>query len=188
MLSNQEAATLRRMLDQINTLEEKIASLQIQGDRPPAFAGQYPGKPIPHTEGVEVNIGANTNPASGNITIAADGPFIASRILFAYRPTAGNLTGFWRPISHCMDYAPAGVDVIDFTWQYQVSGSHRLRQNIPVPSAMPHRAEEGNGAWEFFVQDVIDPTATITVTVTPTIAPTHAGVMYIGFHGCYVLK
>jgi len=188
MLTANESAVLRRMLDKINELEEKLASLQIQGDKPPAFAGQYPGKPIPHTEGVEIALGANTNPGTGNITIAADGPFIVHRISFAYRPTAGNQIGLWRPISSCMDYAANGNSVINFYWQYQVSGSHRMRQNIPVPSALPHRAEEGNGAWELFVQDVIDPTATITITVTPTVAPGTTGVVYVGYHGCYVLK
>ncbi len=182
------AAMLRTMSNKITDLEAKLNMSKIQGDVPASLPGQYPGKPIPHTEGVEIAVAANTNQSQNNITIAADGPFLAHRIHFAWRPTSG-LTGLWRPLSHVEDHAGnVMVDAIDFYWEYQVSGSYRHRQNIAVPSSGLTEMGRGNGAWELYVQDVFSPTSTITIKVTPSAAPSHAGVLYVGFHGCYVLK
>lgn len=187
-LSDQESALLRKMMNRIDELEALVSAARNQSGAPVSLPGQYPGKPIPHTEGVEIAIGANVTTQQGNITTAADGPFFIQRIHFAFRPTAG-LTGQWRPTcSVDSETGAALIDEINFYWEYQVSGSHRNRQNIPVPSACAWQAEKGNGAWELFVNDVIPPTATITIRVTPTVAPANAGVLYVGFHGCYVLE
>lgn len=187
-LSNEEASFIRNMQAQLDYLTAQLKSVQIAGEKPASMPGQYPGKPIPHTEGVEIDIEATTNMQTGNITLAADGPFYAARIVCSFRPTAG-ITGHWRPICSVDD--PDGVtfvDVIDFYWEYQVSGSHRNRQNIPVPSSGIWRSEEGNGAWEFATFDVFQPTSTITIKITPNYAPSHAGVLYFGFHGFYSLE
>jgi len=188
----QAAALLRRLETRMDQMESLMSSLKVQGDLPASLPGQYPGKPIPHTEGVEIDVAANTNSQQGNITISADGPFLAQRVHFAWRQTEDEQAAtynIWRPICSVDDLAGnVGVDIINFYWEYQVSGSHRNRQNIPVPSASVWRAEEGNGAWELYVQDVFGPTSTITMKVTPTVAPSHYGVLYVGFHGCYMLE
>lgn len=189
-LSDQEAGLIRKLFSRVDELEALVSAARNQSGAPVSLPGQYPGKPIPHTEGVEIAIGANVTTQQGNITIAADGPFFIQRIHFAFRPVNAIATnGLWRPTCSVEDPAGATIlDAIDFYWEYQVSGSHRNRQNIPVPSAAVWQAEKGNGAWELFVNDVIPPTATLTIRITPTVAPQHAGVMYIGFHGCYVLE
>ena len=190
-LSPNEAALIRRLQDRVDLLTARLNAVKVGAgaDQPASLPGQYPGKPIPHTEGVEIDVGANTNAAQGNITIAADGPFMAKRIHFAWRETDGTYVGEWRATSSVHDLAGnVGNQLINFYWEYQVSGSHRNRQNIPVPSACVDRAEEGNGYWDFAVQDVFAPTSTITIKVTPTVAPSYAGVLYCGFHGAYVLE
>ena len=184
----QLAGMIRNLRNEVADLQAQINMTKIQGDIPASLPGQYPGKPIPTTEAVEVAIVTNTNQINGNITFASDGPFMAQRIHFAYRPTAG-LTGQWRPLSTIEDQAGGVmVDALDFYWGYQSSGSFRRRQNLPVPSSCLTEMARGNGAWDLFVHDVFDPTATVTITITPTRAPTHAGILYIGFHGCYMLK
>jgi len=186
-MDNAIAAEIRKLRNELVDVQAQLNMQKIQADIPASLPGQYPGKPIPHTESCEIDVAANTNAIQNTITLSADGPFLAQRIHFAYRPTAG-LTGLWRPISHYEDQTGAVmIDAIDFYWEYQVSGSYRMRQNNPIPSAMLTDMGRGNGAWDFYVQDVFDKTATITVKVTPTVAPTHAGVLWVGFHGCYVL-
>jgi len=189
-LSDQEAGLIRKLFSRVDELESLVSAARNQSGAPVSLPGQYPGKPIPHTEGVEMDIGANVTTQQGNITIAADGPFFIQRIHFAFRPNApSGWAGRWRPTASTDRAAPAlAVDTLDFYWEYQVSGSHRNRQNIPVPSSCVWRAETGNGAWELFVNDVIPPTATVTIRVTPTATPLNAGVLYVGFHGCYVLE
>lgn len=188
-LTDQESGLIRKLFKRVDELESLVSAARNQSGAPVSLPGQYPGKPIPHTEGVEIAIGANVTTQQGNITVAADGPFFVQRVMFAFRPTAGNNTGIWRPTASVDDTTGAVfTDAIDFYWEYQVSGSHRNRQNIPVPSACVWQSEKGNGAWELFVNDVIPPTATITIRISPTVAPANAGVMYVGFHGCYVLE
>lgn len=182
-------ALLRRLDSRVSELASELQQVKVQGDMPASLPGQYPGKPIPHVEGVELSIAANTTTVAGNITISADGPFMARGVHFAWRPTAGNQQGIWRPTSSSRSPDVADIDdVIDFYWEYQVTGSHRNRQNIPVPSALTHAAEEGNGWWEFHVEDIFDETATVQIKVTPTTAPSNAGVLFVGFSGAYILK
>jgi hypothetical protein len=188
-LNNEESALLRKIIQRQDQLELLMNAGKVQGDVPVSFPGQYPGKPIPDTEGVEIDIETSTVPQQGNIQIAADGPFLVQRIHFAFRNTAGALVGLWRPISSVADYTGAvGINLINFYWEYQTSGSHRNRQNIPVPSACVERAEEGNGAWELYCQDALSPTTTVTFKITPTVAPDYAGVLYVGLHGAYMLE
>jgi len=187
-MDNQTAALIRKLRQEVADLQEKIGITKIQGDIPASLPGQYSGKPIPHTESVEIDIEKNTNAQQGNITLAADGPFLAQRIHFAFRPTAGNYSGVWRPLSSYEDQAGSTMnDAINFYWEYSVSGSYRQRQNNPIPSSCLTEMGRGNGAWDFYVQDVFNPTATITIKITPTNTPDNAGVMWVGFHGCYVL-
>jgi len=186
-MNNDEASLIRRLMKRLDELEANVKSARNQNGQNVSLPGQYPGKPIPHTEGVEITIPVTTNVQSGNITISADGPFYAHRIVCHWRPTAGANLGFWRPNSSVEDWGLVDPDVIDFYWEYIVSGSHRNRQNIGVPSAGLTRAERGNGGWELAVPDVFQPTSTITIKVTPTIAPQHAGSLYFGFHGYYEL-
>lgn len=188
-MDSEASALLRKLRSEVASLQSQLNMTKIQGDVPASLPGQYPGKPIPHTESVEIDVAANTTPVQNTITLASDGPFLAQRIHFAYRATAGALAGMWRPLSHYQDQSGAVmIDAIDFYWEYQVSGSYRMRQNNPIPSSLISGMELGNGAFDLYVQDAFDPRSTITIKITPTIAPTHAGVIWFGFHGCYVLQ
>jgi len=190
-LNNNEAALIRMMRQEIMDLQKKISSIRIQSDLPAALPGQYPGKPVPSTEGCEITIPASsTSSQTGTIQLAADGPFIANRILFAYRPTEGSNAGRWLPLSS-LDVANAIStwvnSCLDFYWSYSVTGSHRNRQNTPVPSAVLTNYAGAIGGWETFVQDTFIKASTIVITVTPTRAPSVAGVLWVGFQGCYIL-
>ena len=187
-LTAQESAFLRQLMKKVDQLELQVNMKNVQGDQPVSFPGQYPGKPIPHTESVEIDITATTNQQQGNIVIAADGPFLVQRIHFAWRQTSGAGANIWRPISSVHDLPNTGVALINFYWEYQCSGSHRNRQNNAVPSGAVDRMEEGNGAWELYVQDALAPTTTVTFRITPTTAPSYAGVLWVGMHGCYMLE
>jgi len=185
---NQVMAILRKMDDKVSGFAQEVQSVKVQGGLPASMPGQYPGKPIPSTEGVEIDIAANTTRVMGNIVFSADGPFLARSIHFCFRPTAG-ATGLWRPISSARSPDIGNDDdVINFYWTYQVTGSHRNRSNIDVPSAIPHQAEGGNGYFDLAVEDTFEATSTVSIWITPTVAPAHAGVMYVGFHGAYLLK
>lgn len=188
---NDLASFLRRMDAKMQQLEASLQGIRVNGNIPASLPGQYPGKPVPSIEGIEITVPANTNPQSGNIVLVADGPFYARAIHFAWRPTAGVNTGFWRPIAHSISLEIVGAvatDILDFYWEYQSTGSHRNRQNIPVPSAVLQEANSGRGYFEFLTEDVMEASTTITVKIQPTIAPTNAGVLYVGFSGVYVLS
>ena len=187
---NQVMAILRKMDNRMNAFAQEVESVKVQGGLPASMPGQYPGKPIPTTEGVEIDIGANTTRVMGNIVFSADGPFLAKSIPFCFRPTGGqNAVGMWRPISSSRSPDVGNDDdVINFYWEYQVTGSHRNRSNTAVPSAIPHQAEGGNGYFDLAVEDTFEATSTVSVWINPSVAPANAGVMYIGFHGAYLLK
>ena len=190
-IPNDLASFLRRMDAKMQQLEASLQGIRVNGNIPAALPGQYPGKPVPSIEGIEITVPANTNPQSGNIVLVADGPFYARAIHFAWRSTdAGANLGFWRPVAHnnCLEIVGGvATDVIDFYWEYQSTGSHRNRQNIPVPSAILQSANDGRGYFEFLTEDVMEASTTITVKIQPTNAPTHNGVLYVGFSGVYVL-
>ena len=189
MNENQLFSIIRQLDNKITNLESYIQSIKIQQDVPASLPGQYPGKPIPDIEGCEIAIATNTNISQGNIVLSADGPFLARAIHFCFRPTAGNQTGLWRPISSARSSDVGNDDdVINFYWEYQVTGSHRNRQNTPVPSAIPHQAEEGHGYFDFHVEDVFEASSTVSIRITLTVAPKNAGVMFVGFSGAYLLK
>ena len=169
-------------------LQSDVTSMKVMGDKPVSLPGQYAGKPIPSRIGTEITVpAASTARQQANITLSADGPFCATSIHFGVR-TVG--VGFWRPISHVHDLTAATVGPVDFYWEYSVTGSHRDRQNVPVPSSLVDRAEEGNGFFEFPIQDVFAKTATVTVWVTPTVAFAAQAncVTWIGFNGFYILE
>lgn len=188
--TNQLAAYIRSLEKRIDQLSGSMETMKNQNGAGVALPGQFAGKCIPSIEGVDINIGAATNRVQGNITLSADGPFIARAIHFAWRPTADELTGKWRPVSSAdlQDNSNIGHDVIDFYWEYSVTGSRRNRQNTPIASALLRMSELGHGYWDFATEDAFSATATITVWITPTVAPDHAGVMYVGFSGYYVLE
>jgi len=189
MSENQIFSLIRQLDNKLMAMESYLQSIKIQGDVPASLPGQYPGKPIPDIEGCEITIAANTNMSQGNIVLSADGPFLARAIHFCFRPTAGNQTGLWRPISSARSPDVGNDDdVINFYWEYQVTGSHRNRQNIPVPSAIPHQAEHGHGYFDFHVEDVFGATSTVSIKITPTVAPANAGIMFVGFSGAYLLR
>ncbi len=188
--ANNLSAYIRKLSERLDSMEKLVQTIRSQGGGLVSLPGNYAGKAIPSMIGQEIVIPAGvTTQQFGTITIAAEGPFVACSLHFAYRPTAGANAGCWRPISEVNDYAMAGLaqDTIDFYWEYQVSGSLRNRQDIPVPSALLSRAEEGYGRWMFHVEDTFNPSATIRMGITPTRNPTNAGRIYFGFHGTYLL-
>jgi hypothetical protein len=190
IMNSQAAAYLRNLEKKIDQLSGAVETMKLQSGAGVALPGQYAGKCMPSIEGCEITMAAATTRVQGNITLAADGPFIARAIHFAWRPTAGALLGKWRPIasSDLQDDSGLTHDTIDFYWEYAVTGSRRNRQNIPVPSALLRQAEQGNGYWDLPTEDAFSATATITVWVAPTVPPEHTGVMYVGFSGYYVLE
>ena len=169
-----------------------MTAMKVQGDQPVSLPGQYAGKPIPSRIGDEIQIpAASTARVQSNITLSADGPFCATSIHFAVRFAAQHAAvGEWRPISSVHDLLNTGVGCVNFYWEYQVTGSHRDRQNVPVPSSLIDRAEEGNGFFEFSIQDVFAKTSTVTVWVTPTVQfdAAVAATVWVGFNGFYILE
>jgi hypothetical protein len=186
---NQLAATIRILQQQISKVSSELSMLKTEGGRSASLPGQYAGKPIPTFIGTEVDIPAATNRIQANIVVAADGPFVARAIHFAWRPTAaGGAQNKWRQISSIDDLPNTAIDLIDFYFEYFVSGAQRNRQDNPVPSALLSNADQGRGFFEFFTEDVFSPTATVTVWITPSVAPVRAGRMYVGFSGAYILE
>ena len=184
-------AMIRTLESRLSKVAAELNSVKMQGGSAASLPGQYAGKPIPTMIGQEVVAPAGvTTTLNLNITVAAEGAFMADSLHFAYRPTAGVNAGYWRPISGVNDIAVDGLveDVFNFYWEYQVSGSHRQRQDIPVPSSLIDRFEQGGGRWQFHIEDTFSPTATIAIRVTPTRAMTNAGVLYAGFRGSYLLE
>lgn len=195
---NEISGFLRLIEKKFNTLESNVSAVMLQGEGggPASLPGQYTGKPIPTTEGVELDIESAVTQVQGNIVLTADGPFIATRILFGWRPShdSWNLTNQWRPTSSVSGRETRAVNVIDtleaidFYWAYAVTGSRRDRQNVPVPSAcLETESDSGAGVYHLACPDAFSKAATITMRITPTVAPAYAGVMYIGFHGYYIL-
>ena len=182
---NQMSSYLRQLEKKFDNLQSEMSSIRIGGDLPASLPGQYAGKPIPSIEAVEIDIAATTNKQNGNITLTADGPFVARAIHFAWKDGTSNK---WRPISSARDFAGTGVDILDFYFEYSATGSRRNRQNIPIPSALIDDANQGNGMFTFLMEDTFDPTATIVIGITPTVAPDHAGVLWVGFSGAYILQ
>lgn len=186
---NQLAATIRILQQQVSKLGSELSMIKAGGGAASSLPGQYSGKPIPSFIGNEVDIPAAATRQQVNIVVAADGPFFARAIHFAYRPTAGGgAINEWRPLSSIDDIANAGVDIINFYFEYYVSGSQRNRQDNPVPSSILSKGDDGRGFFEFYCEDVFSPTATITIWITPTVAPANAGRMYVGFSGAYMLE
>lgn len=189
--SNQLSAYIRNLERKVDLLAGQLSQVKVQGDLPASLPGQYSGKPIPSIESVEIDVPSqSTARISNNITIAADGPFMARAIHFAFRKTSGTNTNIWRPISSSEDFAIAGADVFNFYWEYQVSGSMRNRQNIAVPSTVPYYGDRGNGYYDFLVEDVFSPSSTVSIWVTPLagLAEDNEGVLWVGFDGAYILE
>lgn len=188
---NALGAYIRNLEKKVDLLAGQLSQVKVQGDLPASLPGQYSGKPIPSIEGVEIDVPSqSTARISNNITISADGPFMARAIHFAFRKTAGTNPNIWRPISSAEDFAVAGVDVFNFYWEYQTSGSRRNRMNIAVPSTVPSNGDRGNGYFDFLVEDVFSPTTTISIWITPLagLAEDNEGVLYVGFSGAYILE
>jgi hypothetical protein len=190
-VDNDLNAYLGHLERMVTRLQSDVTSMKVSGDKPVSLPGQYAGKPIPSRVGVEMNVAAaSTARVQGNITIAADGPFCATSIHFAVRYVGGAASAEWRPISSVHDITNTGAFIPNFYWEYQVTGSHRDRQNIAVPSSLVDRAEEGNGFFDFSIQDVFAKTSTVTIWITPTINfdATQAAVVWAGFNGFYILE
>ena len=189
-MDNGTAAYIRKLDERLAQLESGIQGAKIQGGIGASMPGQYPGKPIPTIEGVEIVVPVSQVVQQGNIVLAADGPFMARAIHFGWRATGGNNPGYWRPVASSKDPALAGIgfDCMNFYWEYQVTGSHRNRQNIPVPSAVAENGDFGRGFFEFLTEDAFGASSTITVRITPTRNPDSAGVLYVGFSGVYLLQ
>jgi hypothetical protein len=180
---NQISAYIRLMEQKINSFAAQLSAVKIQAAVPASLPGQYAGKPIPSTLGVEVTVPAGSMAAvRGNIRIEPDGPFQARAIHFAARYASGA----------AIDWVPtASTDSagIDFYWEYMISGSRRNRQNIPVPSSLTWRAEVGNGYWDFIVPDTFPAASTVTVTITPcrVLSAEIDKTIYIAFSGAYLM-
>lgn len=185
------AAYIRNLERKVDLLAGQLSQVKIQGDVPASLPGQYSGKPIPSIEGVEIDIPSqSTARVANNITIAADGPFMARAIHFAFRKSEGTNPNIWRPISSAEDLAVGGADIFNFYWEYQVSGSQRNRQNIAVPSNVPYYGDRGSGYYDFHTEDVFSPSSTVTIWITPLagLAEDNEGVLWVGFSGSYILE
>ena len=210
---------LKNLNDNIANLRNKIDSMKLSHEEVRAIDNipkEYIGKIIPAREAIEIVWPFYTERIQGNITISADGPFIANSIHFAYMfpfseavlgdniltNLAYPFQGRWRQISSI----ESGINFrqsqnVDFYWEYEVTEAHRTRQNIRVPSSIVHQTELGNGYYPLVPCDVFKKTSTVTLYVTtlpkyialvpdsPDDEPfQYVGIVWCGFNGYYVLE
>jgi hypothetical protein len=171
----------------IAELERKISILTSMAnsvDAPNALQSQSLGKAIPSILGIEISLldtnGEIGKRLMGNARVEADGPFQARAIHFAVRGEDGELGDtFFKP---------------PFYFEYQVSNSNRVRQNIPVASWLPRMGTDFNpngpwvgcGMWDLPTEDIFPATSTVTVWITMYEIGYKS--IYIGFSGAYLLK
>ena len=183
---------------ELDAVKQEIASMKINGDQAISIPGQFSGRAIPSRIGAEIDFDGTLRKYQINIIVPPDGPFHATSIHFAFRLTdeqqgQNPFIDYWIPISSIEEIDLANP-AIDFYWEYQVTGSDRKRQNIPVPSAMVLRSETGMGFMPLIPNDVFDAESTVIVYVTPTITiPVEArehiiGKIWVGFNGFYSLN
>jgi hypothetical protein len=125
------------------------------------------------TEGVEIIVNSGMR-NSGNIVISADGPFMARALHLAarlYDPDVKFLNP-WGQLSYekAILLGNEIVNNFDSYIEYQVSGSKRQRQNIPIPSCLFARAYWGGGYFKLPMADIFPPVSTITIWITSTCA------------------
>jgi hypothetical protein len=163
MITAEEVAILGSLRTEINRLSAEVNLIEKVEDR--IDPRGYGGKPIPCREGIEIDLpGDNTAKRSGTFVISADGPYVATSIHFAFKWTlkvysgglVSSVDGYWRPTT-----------VPQFYWEYQVTGTQRRRQSVPVPSYVAARAEIGNGSFPLIPHDVMAKTSTVTIWITP---------------------
>jgi hypothetical protein len=202
----------------IGDLKNKINNMKMSTDEIRSLDSipkEYIGKAIPAREAVEIFYPFYVERIQGNITIPADGPFVATSIHFAFiSPWGQEEQGFspagdgrFQRISYIEDdESPASLffgyaTVKDFYWEYEVSESHKKRQNIQVPSSLVHQEELGNGFFPLVPCDVFPKTSTVTIYVTTL--PRYVmdddfvnfgeyyqqtGNLWCGFNGYYILE
>jgi hypothetical protein len=191
---------LSALRSDLDSIKGEIASMKVNGDQALSIPGQFAGRGLPARIGAEIDFDGTTRKHQINIIVPPDGPFHASSIAFAFRPTTigqPDYTRTWMPISSIEDLTLT-FPALDFYWEYKVTGSSRERQNIPVPSCMVLRSESGMGYFPLIPQDVFEAVSTIIVYVTPTINMNNlisrpggnggVGKLWVGFNGFYSLN
>jgi hypothetical protein len=192
MITSEEIAILGSLRNEVKRLEYEIE--QIAKIESGAAQTGYNGKPIPCREGIEIDLPGDLTRRSGTFVISADGPFVATGMHFAFKWNDVShdtppipINGYWRPTS-----------IPQFYFEYQVSGTQRVRQKVRVPSYNARRAEIGNGYLPLTPHDVFAKTSTVTIYITPisnasvfsdspyTGELEHAK-MWVGFNGFYLL-
>jgi hypothetical protein len=218
-MNPQENAAYESVRREIDILKADICATKIlahnDNGQPISLQGQYKRKPIPARLGVEIPVPLvdpdDFDPQTyyeGIIDINSDGDFVATGVYFFFKLDIGadsfifgnDVGGLWRYASSIRIFPAPGffvsqIGIQDIYWEYDVSRSHRFRQNIPVPASLPTMAEEGNGFFPLVPQDIFPRGETVTIRITPT----HplwiddydevgwSGIFWCGFNGFYIL-
>ena len=201
MTTQEDISLLSSLRSELDKIKSEISSMRVFGDQAVSLPGQFEGRAIPSRIGAEVHFDGTTRKHQINIIVPPDGPFFATSIFIAFRfgsyylsRLQATYTYSWIPISSIEDLT-LSFPALDFYWEYQVTGSDRRRQNIPVPSAMIRRTETGMGQMPLVPHDVFQAASTVIVYITPTI---NANTVYslddhldnrlwVGFNGFYSL-
>ena len=196
---NGAQAEIRAIKAALGSLQQAKSAASALTPLVPRFIEDIPGKRVPYTYGVNITI-TNTTQTPGTITISSDGPFLATGLVAAWRPTTGTspvgaiaMTGRWRPISSTNAIVSDGAaslialpDAVDFTWNYSEAGSDRARQNIDRSSVELFSNQDR--PCYLPIADFFERNTAVTVNVTMLRAPTNAGVLWFGFAGYKLLQ
>ena len=201
---NGAQAEIRAIKAALGSLQQAKSAASALTPLVPRFIEDIPGKRVPYTYGVNLQPAAGaawtTALVSGVVTISSDGPFLATGLVAAWRPTTGTsvvgaiaMTGRWRPISSTNAIVSDGAaslialpDAVDFTWNYSEAGSDRARQNIDRSSVELFSNQDR--PCYLPIADFFERNTAVTVNVTMLRAPTNAGVLWFGFAGYKLLQ
>jgi len=197
-------AEIRGLKGALGALQQAKSAASALTPLVPRFIEDIPGKRVPYTYGVNLQPAAGaawtTALVSGVLTISSDGPFLATGLVAAWRPTTGTsvvgaiaMTGRWRPISSTNAITQDGVgsliampDAVDFVWNYSEAGSDRARQNIDRSSVELFSNQDR--PCYLPIADFFERNTAVTVNVTMLRNPTNTGVLYFGFCGYKLLQ
>ena len=165
----------------------------------PRFIEDIPGKRVPYSYNINLTI-TNTTQTPGTFTVSQDGPFLATQLLAAWRPTAGADSGAnagagrWRKINSIWALASDGAggtyrdpDTVDFEWRYSCSGSDRARQNEVLRSSVELFSVHDR-PYYLPIADFFERSTTVTVEATMLRTPLNAGILKFQFIGYKLLQ
>ena len=178
----------------LESSERKLAEMASTKERP-WYIEDIPGKRVPYWANITIDIAASsTARVSGTYTVSQDGPFVATTLMAAFRPTGSSATAInrWRMPSSVepeieVTAGTFGNDYLDFLWEVEDSGSNRQRQNRALPSS--YLANGRVNLSELGVADFFERSSVITVYITPirTLATNREGTLHFTLVGFKLL-